>query len=129
MAAATLPHIRQYGPHHSYRAKDVHVELSAHFVQRGFLHHALVAVPSVINQHGQRPDASFNLSDRAADSVEVRHIENTSEGPFGIKGFKRPLRLGAAYCSDDAMTRSERLLREGTAKAAADAGNKKDLGI
>ncbi len=127
MSTPAFAHVGQYGFHHGDGAEHVHVELPAHFSQRGLLHHAFVTISGVVDEHVHRSDSRFDLLNNAINGREVGYVEYPGANPLRSQCFEVASCLPASHCADYAMTSRDRLLGQRPAETTADASNEQRL--
>ncbi|MNS73536.1 hypothetical protein D3C72_1069790 [compost metagenome] len=128
VAAAARAHVRQHGLDQRGRTEHVHFELMAQFVQRGFFEDAFVAVAGVVDQHVDGADVGFHAGHQCIDGGGIGDVQQAAEGATRREGFEILTGGFAAHGADHAMAGQQRLLGQGAAEAAADAGDEEEAG-
>ena len=128
MAATARAHVRQHGLDQRGGAEDVHFELMAQLVQRGFFEDAFMAVAGVVDQHVDGADVAFDVGDECIDGAGIGDVQQAAEGAARREGLELLAGRFAAHGADHAMAGQQRLLGQGAAEAAADAGDEEEAG-
>jgi hypothetical protein len=108
---------------HGYRAKDVHRELAAQIVERGFLDCALVAVAGIVDQDVDRADLAFDAVDRRLDLVVVRYVRDHAERATGDQRRECLPLILVAERANHAVPCRQGGVGDGAAETRADAGD------